>query len=211
MEMKIDWEDIEQILSEIIGKKIPMEEGMKYLDEQVFQRTGFHLLQDLETNRLGTEFNDWMIRVLNTQLIPLYIKSVYFGIFTIIDPRYNGGVDTTAVHFMGSSSIPEDNVDWACEDTGSFLPESRYMVFTDFSLLDVLVKEKALDGSIEVLLYNGIVSLLVINNIEKHSGLLLRTSFISPKESYRDSLCVGCGFDSGDAFILGKITGNGFL
>jgi hypothetical protein len=210
MELEIDWNEAEEMLNEIVGKKMPIEEGVKYLDEQLYQRTGSYLLQNIDIERLEAEFNEGVRTILNSQPVPSHIKSLYFGMVTISDPVYNKGIDTTIVHFMGSSSMPESDTDWACAGDDSFLPESRYFSFTDFCLLDELIKNNGWDGVMEVLLYNGILSLLVINNIENHRNFLLRTSLFSQDESTRD-LYVGCGFDSGDTFILGKITPNGFL
>ena len=204
MDIEIDWEDVEQIMNELITKKISLVDGLSFLDQKLFERAGFTILKKLDTKRLEKEFNKSISKVLSEESVPSQIKSLHFGIFVMSDPAYNKGDDVTTVCFTGSSFTPDESVDWACWDENSFLPRSKYFIFTDFSMLDKLLKNKKLDGNFEVLLYNGVLALLIINFIGKYSKSLL-------DNSNNTFIYVGVGSDSGTNFILGKITNNGFI
>ena len=103
MDIEIDWEDVEQIMNELITKKISLVDGLSFLDQKLFERAGFTILKKLDTKRLEKEFNKSISKVLSEESVPSQIKSLHFGIFVMSDPAYNKGDDVTTVCFTGSS------------------------------------------------------------------------------------------------------------
>ena len=64
-------------------------------------------------------------------------------------------------------------------------------------------------GDYEVLFYNGLLNLLVLNSISDLKGRLLtyqdKKLGLFKTEKRRDSLHFGAGFDSGDVYLLGEL------
>ena len=57
-----------------------------------------------------------------------------------------------------------------------------------------------LNGVLEVLIYNGILNLIILENIETYKENIIKFS---------NDIYIGCGFDSGETYILGKLTEQG--
>jgi hypothetical protein len=108
----------------------------------------------------------------------------------------------TTIHFCGSTSTPIDDIDWSCQTDESFLPENRYLVLTDFVTLDNNInKRDDIEGEQDVLIFNGLLNLLIINCDNRIRSLFLKSEH---------NLFIGAGYDEGDTFVLGKLTNHGF-
>lgn len=197
---EIEWEDVEKIMCKIIERRMTLLDGVAYIDKILMQYGGLSLIKKIDIKRLETEFNEWLRDIVVQNKLPSNVKTLYFGSFCMCDQRYNNGKETTTVYFSGSPFSPDEDDDWACWGSNTFLPESRYVVLTDFCLLDKLVRKKELHGNFEILLYNGILGLLVSNIIVE-----LTNSWISGN----NFLHVGFGADGGATFVIGKLSNKG--
>lgn len=203
MSSKLDWEDVEAFLSEQISKKKNIQEGLIELNTLFRKATKHDFLSIIDTERIKEEFNKWIVSVFSSEKLPQNIKSLHFGLFTIADPAYNNGEDTIAAYLMGSTLTPEED-DWNCWDDDSFLPENKYIILTDFIILDKLQKKIESENDLETLLFNGILNLVIINQLGSHVDLIFHDTLRK-----KGSFFIGSGFDGGDTFILGKLTRNG--
>ncbi len=83
--------------------------------------------------------------------------------------------------------------------TGFDTNSVHYFQITDFDLLHK--SYPILNGNQEVLIYNGIINLLIMNSLQLHASSLL---------PYKRCLYVGSGFDSGDTYLLGQFSKEAF-
>ena len=117
---------------------------------------------------------------------------MYFGIFTSIE----NNKEYITIYLSGSKTSPiEDSEDWNVES--SYFPKF-YMIPSFFEKIKSSNSE--LNGELEILVYNGILNLLIIENIESYKEYIIKSS---------NEIYIGCGFDSGDTYILGKLSNEG--
>lgn len=204
MKNEIDWEDIEAFLAKLIRTKPQMKEGVDQLDKMFLKATGRSFLPNFNIVRYEEEYKEWMNAIFSSEKTPNHINSLYFGLFTLCEERYNDGKETTAIHMIGTSANPEEDDDWACEDEDSFLSDNRYFIFSDFISFDNLISEIKPGAEAEVLLFNGMLCMLLGNNIALYKDQILTSK-------HKKGLTIGFGFDSGDVFILGKLTTAGLV
>jgi hypothetical protein len=197
--MELDWDLVDEVLKNHIEIKQNYISGFYEIRNIVKSETEIDLLVNIDESRMQDEFEEWVKFVLSKQKIPSKIKSIYFGLFTMVDPEINEGKETTTIHLMGSTFTPIEDEDWASDP--EFTPENRYMVLTDFIAIDNNVKQRrTTDGALNVLIYNGILNLLLINSIKNLIPLFLGN---------HKSIYIGCGYDEGDPYVIGKLSNSG--
>ena len=120
----------------------------------------------------------------------------------MVDPD-NEDDEITTIYFCGSTSTPQGDDDWACWTDDSYLPDNRYLVLTDFMILDQNIKQSQdIEGDINVLIFHGLLNLLILSSVEQIKNSLTAT---------HKSLYLGSGFDGGDILITGKLTKSGLI
>ena len=170
----MEWEEIDDLLNKSIQNKDSLENGYKAIQECLRSK-------DLDSpvinlNELQSEFSIWLKEVITTEPIPKDIKSIYFGLTTMSFPDIDNWKEKTTIYISGSPLPPNEDEDWACET--DYFPERRYLLLDDFEKIDQLIKEKGYtSGEYEVLLFNGILNLLVINSIDE-----FKKEFLTYKE-----------------------------
>lgn len=193
--MSLDWDLVDQTLQKHIDLQLNITTGFYELKNLVKSETSYDLFENVDEGRMQQEFNDWLSEVFNNKSIPKKIKSIYFGLFTMVDPEFNSGQETTNIHVCGSTSTPSEDEDWACE--AEWLPENRYLVLSDFITLDNNMKSKVKgDGALEILIFNGMLNLLVSNSIDT----MLKHLRIEKK------LVLGAGYDAGEPYVIGSVS-----
>ena len=144
--------------------------------------------------RLDGEFKDKVKHALSSDKVSSDIRSIYFGLLTFAGD--SDDTSLTTVHVAGSKSTPEEDVEWACDID---YKHQDYINLVDFVLIDSSLAGELDDkGIIEVVIFNGLLNLLVINSIDVIKALTFNGS-------ERQSLWLGTGFDSGDCFVLAEV------
>jgi hypothetical protein len=188
----IDWEEVDELLKKHIQSRSTVEQGIEDIRQFLSKGNNQKLVEGINISQLTEEFNDFVQKTLLENPLPANIKSISFGIFTMKEK----GRELTTFYLCGSDRTPvEDELDWAVDP--AYFPTS-YCVPKDFDRINK--KYPRLSGDEEVLVFNGILNLLVINHIKDYSDHLLKS---------RDSLYVGAGFDAGDIYVLGQFTRQG--
>jgi len=199
--MDWDWDRLESILLDQIKRKPSFISGFYEIKKLLADHSLTEVVDNVEEGRLQTEFNDWFNEILTDQL-PKKVKSLYFGLFSMIDPD-NEDEEITTIYFCGSTSTPQDDDDWACWTDDSYLPDNRYLVLSDFMVIDQNIKlNPHIEGDLNVLIFHGLLDLLILNSLEQIKNSLTAT---------RKSLYLGSGFDGGDIVIMGKLTKSGLV
>lgn len=198
--MEWDWDIIEPILIDQVKRKPTFISGYYEIKNLLASESLEVLFDNVDENRLQTEFNEWVSENF-TKRLPKKVKSLYFGLFSMADPD-DDSEEITTVYFCGPTLTPQDDDDWACWDDNTFLPENKYLILTDFMIIDQNIKLSSdQEGDINVLIFQGILNLLIINSFDH-----IRNSLIATHKS----LYIGSGFDGSDIFVIGKLTGSAF-
>ncbi|WP_276503397.1 hypothetical protein [Terrimonas pollutisoli] len=200
--MDWDWDTIEPILVDQIKRKPTFISGFHEIKNLLANQSLAELFENVDEERLQAEFSDWVNKIF-TKRFPKEVKSLYFGLFSMVEADNNSDDEITTVYFCGSTSTPRDDDDWACWTDNTYLPENKYLVLTDFTILDQNINLNShIEGDLNVLIFHGLLNLLIINSLEQANNSLTAT---------HKSLYLGSGYDGGDILILGKLTKTGLV
>lgn len=201
----MDWEQIHKILKEQIAKKLNIQSGFRQIEEMIVDN-GLPAI-DINLDELKKEFDEWLTEVIEKEPIPKNIKSIYFGLATMSFPNIENGKEKTTLYIAGSKSTPKEDIDWACDT--EYFPNRRYVLLEDFGKVDTVIKNNKLNGDFEVLVFNGLLNLLIINYMTNCKDKLLtfqdKKLGLFKTVKTRDSLHFGSGFDSGDIYLIGEL------
>ncbi|BCY28742.1 hypothetical protein KK2020170_16100 [Flavobacterium okayamense] len=188
---EIEWELVDSLLKKQIKNKVSIQNGINEI-KKLLNFDNKNLITESELEKLINEFNSFTKKVLKENYLPNDIKGLYFGIFTSID----NNKEYITIYLSGSIISPmEDSEDWNVEPI--YLPK-MYMIPSYFEIIKSSNVE--LNGELEVLIYNGILNLIILENIETYKENIIKSS---------NEIYIGCGFDSGETYILGKLTQQG--
>lgn len=193
--MELDWDEVDSVLQKHIKHKPSFEDGLTEIKKTLQFHSINKVFNNIDKERIQSQFSYWLTELLKQEPIPRQIKSIYFGLFSMVDPN-NAKNGITTIHFTGSPFTPKEDDDWACEVDNSFLPENRYLVLDDFVILDENINSIDVDAEVEVLAFNGVLNLLILHCIEKTRKLFL---------SNHKTLYIGSGYDSGDTYVIGRL------
>lgn len=195
----MDWDIIEPILIDQVKQNLTFTSGYHQIKNILAKKSLEALIDNVDENRLQAEFSEWINEIFSKR-IPNNVKSLYFGLFSMVDPD-DDSEEITTVYFCGPALTPQEDDDWACWDNNTFLPENKYIVLTDFVVIDQNIKQNSDNsGDINVLIFHGLLNLLIINSVAQ-----IRNSLIATHKS----LYIGSGFDGGDILVIGKLTESG--
>ncbi len=202
----MDWELIDRKLKEQIANMSDIRNGYDQI-KQVLTDNDLPTV-DIDTDELKKEFHDWLAEVIEKEPIPKNIKSIYFGLASMSFPEIDNGKEKMITYISGSKLTPVQDVDWACDT--EYFPNRRYLLLTDFEKIDNTIKSNnKLSGDYEVLVFNGLLNLLVLNSLNELKDKLMiykdKKLGLFKTEKRRDSLNFGAGFDSGDVYFLKEL------
>lgn len=202
----MEWENIDRLLKEQIEKKTDIKTGYEQI-KQVLIDNNLPVV-DIDIEELKKEFDKWLSEVIAKEPIPQNIKSIYFGLATMTFPEIDLGKEKTTVYIAGSKITPEQDSDWACDT--EYFPNRRYLLLRDFDKIDRTIKSNNnLRGDYEVMVFNGLLNLIVINSLLKFKERLLtyedKKLGLFKTNKKRNTLYLGAGFDSGDVYLLGEL------
>jgi len=183
-----------KFLERQINEKPDLRTGSNQLDNFLREQFQISVLEKIDVDRLDMEFRQKVSNTLTTNKVPNDISSIYFGLMTL-----DGDIDDTSlttIHLTGSLSTPEEDLEWACDVDYA---GQDYINLTDFALIDSNLGELEDKGLIEVLIFNGLLNLLLINSVDLVKDLTYRSSLAA-----RQSIWIGTGFDSGDCYVIGE-------
>lgn len=187
----LDWELVDKILKSHIENKKSFSDGVKDF-ENLLNLKEFQLINNLEYEKLNIEFKQFIQKTVTENKTPSNIKAINFGIFTSIEKKK----EFITIYISGSAISPtKDSYDWNVDPI--YFPKF-YFIPTYFEMIKN--SNPNMDANIEVLIFNGILNLLILNNTDFLSNELLKNN---------DKLYLGSGFDSGETYILGILSDKG--
>jgi hypothetical protein len=187
-----------EFLDRQVKDKPDLRTGTEELDNFLRNHFQISILDKIDLDRLDIEFKEKVKDALTTDKVSNDIRSIYFGLLTIAGDTDDTSL--TTVHVAGSKSTPEKDLEWACDIA---YKSSCYINLKDFALIDSSLGGELEDkGIIEVVVFNGLLNLLLINSLDLVKGL----AFHGSSRTDRQSLWLGTGFDSGDCYVLGEVS-----
>lgn len=199
----MDFEQIDNLLKRQIKDKIDFKTGYNEIN-QLLKENSLPTFQ-IDIEKTKSHFTNWLLTTIDKSPIPQNIISLYFGLTTLSDKE----TERTAIYLAGSTIAPEEDEEWACEI--EYAPQNSYLFLSEFAKIDELKKEnKEINGEYEVLAFVGMTNLLIQNALKDIAKELLTTRQklfgLFNKTTQREKLYVGAGFDSGDIYLIDKIT-----
>ena len=199
--MDWDWDIIEPILVDQIKRKPTFVSGFFEIKNLLANQSLAHILENVDEARLQAEFSDWANDIFSKR-VPKEVKSLYFGLSSMVDPD-NDSEAITTIYFCGPATTPQEDEDWACWTDDTYLPENKYLVLTDFMILDQNINLNShIEGDLNVLIFHGLLNLLILNSLAQIKNSLT---------AINKSLYLGSGYDGGDQLLLGKLTKTGLV
>lgn len=188
---------IAELLERQIKGKPDLRTGSAELDTFLRNQFQISFLDKIDLGRLDMEFREKVKHALTTDTVSNDIESLYFGLLTLAGD--SDSTSLTTIHIAGSKSTPEVDQEWACDVD---YKNRSYINLTDFALIDSSLGGELDDkGIIEVVVFNGLLNLLLINSLDLIKGL----TFQGISQADRQSLWLGAGFDSGDCYVLCEV------
>ena len=199
----MDWEQIDKVLKEQIVNESDLQNGYEQI-KKVLADNNLPTV-DIDVDGLKKEFQEWLAEVIEKEPIPKNIKSIYFGLTTMSFPEIDNGKKKITAYIVGSKLTPSQNEDWACDT--EYIPNRRYVLLADFEKIDNTIKSNdKLSGDYEVLTFNGLLNLLVLNSLNDFKERFLTYQYrklgIFKTDRKRDDMHFGAGFDSGKVYLL---------
>ena len=194
----MDFQLISNLFNKHIRDKTDLSSGAQELDQFLKENLHVSFLDKIDLNRLDNEFKQRVKTILSTKRISDKIQSLYFGLVTLAGHDSN---PETSIYLTGSKTSPEDDPDWAGDVD---YQGGEYIYPTDFAIIDPsLSDDMDVKGLVEVIIFNGLLILLIINSLDLIKELTFHKTGLFSKS--RKSLWLGSGFDSGDCYLIGSL------
>lgn len=206
----------EDFINKLIAAKPDIDTGKAMIFKAVndiIPSYNISALKGMDFDRTLIEFENWLVQTITADPLPISVKSIWFGIIdttTKEDAQASNGnalvpkviQSEFQLTVKGSKYLPQTKPkDWFKKDlwdaTGKTAEIKAYKTISN-SLKNY--PEEASD--IQVLMFTALSVLLIINGFDiiKHEFLI-----------YQNSLVIGCGFETGQHYIIGKLTEDGMV
>ncbi|MFM2291916.1 MAG: hypothetical protein RIS29_1729 [Bacteroidota bacterium] len=199
----MNFEEIDSLLKRQIGNKPDLKTGLNEINQLLKEYDLPTVVVDID--RVRSYFTNWVLTTLRQNPAPQNIIAFYFGLVTL-SGNNNGKI---ASYLAGSTISPEEDEEWACET--NYFPKNNYFILSEFVTIEESKNDKiTITGEYEVLVYVGLTSLLIQDTIKENRIKLLESQhkvlglFTISKQ--REKLYMGVGFDSGDLYLVDKIS-----
>jgi len=193
----MDFDLIVKFLDGQIKYRPNLTKGSEELNNFLKNQFQISFLDKIELGRLDIEFKEKVKEALTANTVSNDIRSIYFGLLTFAGD--DDDTSLTTIHIAGSKSTPEEDEEWACDVD---YKSRSYINLTDFALIDSSLGGELEDkGIIEVVVFNGLLNLLLLNSLDLIRDLTHESSLTG-----RQTIWLGTGFDSGDCYVVGEVS-----
>lgn len=198
---------IETFINKLIKTKPDIEEGKKLIFDavkRIIPNYNIASIKGLNFDRTLIEFENWLVQTITTDPIPISCKSVWFSIADTtnkedLETGIGGEIQMTV---MGSKFLPQSRPkDWFKKDMWD--ATSKTAEIKAYKALSNSLKNYPDDvQDIKDLVFVALSVLMIINGFDiiKHEFLI-----------YQSSLTIACGYESGEQYIIGNLSEDGFI
>lgn len=192
----------EDFLQSLIDRKLDFESAKKELVEgikKIMPNFNIQALKSVDFDRTLIEFENWLVQTVTDDPFPGSIKSVWFA---ITDSSKEDAPSEIQLVIKGSKQTPLTKPnDWYAVDLWD--ASGKASEIKAFKTISNAMKNNPDESD---MLLNFVVPALTIILI--NSGFdIIKHEFII----YYPEIYVGCGFDGGKQYLVGKITEDGVV
>ena len=192
----------EDFLQSLIDRKLDFESAKKELVEgikKIMPNFNIQALKSVDFDRTLIEFENWLVQTVTDDPLPGSIKSVWFA---ITDSSKEDAPSEIQLVIKGSKQTPLTKPnDWYAVDLWD--ASGKASEIKAFKTISNAMKNNPDESD---MLLNFVVPALTIILI--NSGFdIIKHEFII----YYPEIYVGCGFDGGKQYLVGKITEDGVV
>jgi len=198
---------IDNFITSIINTKPDIEEGKRLIFEavkQIIPAYNITSLKGLDFDRTLIEFENWLVQTITTDPLPISCKSLWFGLAdtTNKEDAATGVGGEIQMTLKGSKYLPQTRPkDWFKKDLWD--ATSKTSEIKAFKTISNSLKNYTEDAQdIQSLVMVSLAVVLIINGFDiiKHEFLI-----------YQNSLTIGCGYETGTHYIVGKLVEDGMI
>ncbi|GAB1372647.1 hypothetical protein MASR1M45_27100 [Candidatus Kapaibacterium sp.] len=197
----------DDFIAKLINTKPDIEEGKKMIFDavkQIIPAYNIASLKGLDFDRTLIEFENWLVQTITTDPIPISVKSLWFGLAdtTNKEDAATGVGGEIQMTIKGTKYLPQTRPkDWFKKDLWD--ASSKTSEIKAYKTISNSLKNYADDAQdIQSLVLVSLTVLLIINGFDiiKHEFLI-----------YQNSLVIGCGYETGNQYIVGKLVEDGMV
>lgn len=198
---------IDEFIARIIKLKPDVEEGKKEIFDGVKQIIpGYNIasLKGLDFDRTLIEFENWLVSTITTDPLPISVKSLWFNLAdtTNKEDATTGIGGEIQMTLRGSKYLPQTRPkDWFKKDLWDATGKTSEI--KAFKTISNSLKNYPDDAQdIQSLVMVSLAAVMIINGFDiiKHEFLI-----------YQNTLTIGCGYDTGTQYIVGKLGEEGII
>ncbi len=198
---------IDEFIISLINKKPDIEEGKRLIYDaikQIIPIYNISSLKGLDFDRTLIEFENWLVQTVTSDPLPISCKSIWFGLADVTNKEdattgVGGEIQMT---IKGTKYLPQTRPkDWYKKDLWD--ATSKTAEIKAFKTISNSLKNYTEDAQdIQNLVLVSLAALLIINGFDiiKHEFLI-----------YQNSLVIGCGYETGNQYIVGKLVEDGLI
>lgn len=190
----------EEILNDLIANKTDFDTSKKELIEvikKVMPTFNLAALKAVDFDRTLIEFENWLVQTITEDPLPGSVKSIWFA---ITDSSKEDAPSEIQLVVKGSKQTPETKPnDWYAVDLWDAAGKSSEI--KAFKTISNAIKNNPDEADMLLNFVMPAFTIILINSgfdIIKHEFII-----------YYPQIYVGCGFDGGKQYIVGKITEDG--
>lgn len=197
----------DDFITSLIEQKPDVETGKALIFEAIKNIIPIYniaALKGLDFDRTLIEFENWLVQTITLDPLPISVKSIWFGLADVSNKEdaatgIGGEIQMT---MKGTKFLPQSKPkDWFKKDLWDATGKSAEIkAFKTISNSLKNYPDDAQDIQSLVLVSLAVVMLINGFDIIKHEFLV-----------YQNSLAIGCGYENGSQYIVGKLTEDGIL
>ena len=199
---ELDAREAWQVIRQLIGNEVSVETAMKDLIDHCQKCAPASIwkkVASLDYRGDWKNLKKWLTTVLANEPPPPSIKAFWFGLFLPVD---DCGRVSLGLYVCGSKTFDrkDETFDWA--SSPAYFPEGRY---AQSAVLKAIYKHSqkasALSSALQEIIGVGFVAISVAQICREEPKAIFGTA----KKRH-----IAAGFDSGDGFLVGAVTAEGF-
>jgi hypothetical protein len=194
--------EIDAFIKKIIAKKPDFDEGKKAIMDALkkfIPEYNPNSLKTVDFDRTLIEFENWLVQTITNDPLPSSVKSIWIGLFDGSKDE-TGATPEIQMCIKGSKYLPDLKPnDWFKNDLWD--ASGKNSEIKAFKTISNTLKNFPNDSVyIQNVLMLSLVLLLCQNGFD-----IIQHEFLI----YQKELFIGCGFEAGPQYVVGKLTENG--
>ena len=193
-----------EYIQNLIKKKPDFDESKKFLIDGLkrfipeYNPTSF---KSVDFDRTLIEFENWLVQTITNDPLPISVKSLWLGL-TDNSKDDTGNTPDIQLQIRGSKFLPTTKPnDWFNKDLWD--ASGKNSEIKAFKTISNSIKNYPVEAG---LIQNYLMMILAVMLIQNGFDIIKHEFLIYQKE-----LTIGCGFENGERYVVGKLTEDGLV